>query len=439
MTTAASFLTRRHFDAPLALAITLGLQTMVALLGACIPLLAPAVAAAHGWSVDAIALYAPLTYGAAFVLNFKVPWLLARFGGMGLSLVCVACCAIGLLCLVPAATGIALLLPLMFGIANAGMNPATSQVLAPRTSTRSAGLVMSIKQMGIPLGAVLAGAMVPLLLSHHTWRMAIVDLALLSAAMIVAAVPFVRWLNGAGASSPRRYRPLEPAKQLIAIPGMAMMVLAAAMFSVMQVCLRSFLPVYLVKDLHLSLAITGFAFSASQAAGAVGQIGWAVISDRLLTPHSTMAIMGLVMAAAVLLSAAFTPAWPVTAIVAVSIVYGVAVGGFGPVVLGEIARRAAPEQAGVLTGGLNVFLFAGVVAGPLVFGAVASVSDYSSAFILMAGLTLLVSLGIGRFGPPDQQDEISPGSPDEGAAESRTGMARTPDGVRASATPRGSS
>lgn len=427
MSAAAAPLTRRRFDAPLALATMLAVTTMVALLGACIPLLAPAVAEAHGWSVDVIALYAPLTYGAAFVLNFKVPWLLARFGGMGLSLVCVFCCAVGLLCLVPASAGIALLLPLMFGIAVAAVNPASAQVLASRTSTRSAGLVMSIKQLGIPVGAMLAGAVVPLLLSYGTWRMTIIDLALASAAMIVAFAPSIRWLNGVGASAPRQYQALEPAKQLIAIPGMAMMVVAAAMFSVMQVCLRTFLPVYLVKDLHLSLAITGFAFGVSQAAGVIGQVGWAVISDRLLTPHATMAIMGLVMAVAALLSAAFTPAWPVWAIVAVSTIYGVGVGGFGPVVLGEIVRRAAPEQAGVLTGGLNVFLFVGIVVGPLVFGAVASVFDYSSAFIVMAGLTLPVSLAIGRFGRPDRQDEINLFAPQEGA----TGV-EGPDGARSS-------
>lgn len=438
MSTTAAPLTLKRFDAPLALATMLVITTMVALLGACIPLFAPEVADAHGWSVDVIALYAPLTYGAAFVLNFKVPWLLARFGGMGLSLVSVACCAVGLLCLVPAFAGVALLLPLMFGIAVAAINPAAAQVLAPRTSTRSAGFVMSIKQLGIPLGAMLAGAVVPLLLSYATWRTAIVDLAFASAAMIAVFAPSVRWLNGVGAPSAGYYRPLEPAKQLIAMPGMAMMVVAAAVFSVMQVCLRTFLPVYLVKDLHLSLAITGLAFGASQAAGAIGQVGWAVISDRLLTPHATMAIMGVVMAAAALLSGVFTPAWPVWSIVLVSIVYGIGVGGFGPVVLGEIARRAPPEQAGVLTGGLNLFLFVGIVAGPLVFGAVASVFDYSSAFIVMVGLTLPVCLAIGRFGRPGRHDESTLGAPDQSAAEPRMGTARSTDGARVGSAPHGS-
>jgi MFS family permease len=412
MSEAAAPASPARLDAVWALVIMLAVQTMVALLGACIPLLAPTVAAAHGWSVDVIALYAPLTYTVAFVLNFKMPWLLARFGGMGLSLVCIAACALGLLCLVPAFAGVALLLPLMFGLAVAAMNPASAQVLAPRTSTRSASLVMSIKQMGIPLGAILAGLVVPLLLARGSWRMSIIDLAFLSAAMIVVFAPSVRWLNGVGAPSAHGYRPLEPAKQLLAIPGMGMMVLAAAVFSVMQICLRTFLPVYLVKDLHLSLALTGFVFSASQAAGVIGQLGWAAMSDRLFAPYLTMSIMGLVMAAAAFLSAMFTPAWPVAAIVAVSMAFGVGVGGFGPVVLGEIARRAAPEKAGVLTGGLNLFLFVGVVAGPLVFGVITSAADYSSAFIVMGALTLVVSLAIGRFERRDRQNEISSGAPD---------------------------
>jgi hypothetical protein len=349
MSMTAAPLTRKRFDAPLALAAMLVVTTMVTLLGACIPLLAPEAADAHGWNVDVIALYAPLTYGAALVINFQGPWLLARFGGIRGNSSAISVKA-GTRHRRPTVQATRTRLGPVFGIAVAAINPAAAQVLAPRTSTRSAGLVMWIKQLGIPLGAILAGAVMPLLLSYATWRMAIIDLALASAAMIVGFAPSVRWLNGVAASPPRQDRPLELAKQLIVMPGMAMMVLAAAVFSVMQVCLRTFPPVYLAKDLLLSLAITGLASGASQAAGAIGQVGWAVISDRLLMPHATMAIMGLV----------------------------------------------------------------------------------------MAGITLLVSLAIGRFERPSRQDEIILGAPDESAAQSRIGAARSAHGVTVGTTPRGS-
>ena len=52
------------------------------------------------------------------------------------------------------------------------MNPASSQVLGPRTTAQTAGLVMSIKQTGVPLGGVMAGALVPMLALHSGWRAA---------------------------------------------------------------------------------------------------------------------------------------------------------------------------------------------------------------------------------------------------------------------------
>ncbi len=60
------------------------------------------------------------------------------------------------------------------------------------------------------------------------------------------------------------------------------LLLAAMFFTGMQHCLRSFFTVYLVETLGLSLSVAGAAFAASQAAGIAGQIGWAMISDRVL-------------------------------------------------------------------------------------------------------------------------------------------------------------
>jgi MFS family permease len=82
----------------------------------------------------------------------------------------------------------------------------------------------------------------------------------------------------------------------------------------------------------------------------------------------------------------------VLGIVVVSILYGLTAAGFVPVVLGEVARRAAPGDAGALTGGANLFLLGGVVAGPLAFGMVATSLGYPAAFVFIAACTFLTSI-----------------------------------------------
>jgi predicted MFS family arabinose efflux permease len=269
------------------------------------------------------------------------------------------------------------------------MNPASSQMLGPRTTARTAGLVMSIKQTGVPLGGVVAGALVPILASRSGWRMAAVELAGLGAVLAIALLPSVSWLNGAArAAKPAAFRPLDPVRHLVAMPGMPTLLLASLTFNGMQLCLRSFFVVYLVADQRLDLVTAGVAFSVSQAAGMFGQVGWAALADRLLPVHAVMAIIGTLMSAAALATAAMTPHWPLGVIFVVAAVYGVSAAGYLPVLLGEVAKRSPSGQVGALTSGAQLFPLGGCILGPLAFGGVAAVVGMPAAFVLAAASTL---------------------------------------------------
>jgi len=380
------------FGTAAAVGISLAVQTAISMLAGCIPLLAPMIADTRGWRADLIALFAPMVYLVGFGINFAVPRLLARYGGMGLSLICVAACVSGLVCVLFDNLAICALSTVGIGVAVGMMNPASAQMLAPRTSPRTASTIMAVKQTGVPLGGMLAGALAPALAVRFGWQEALGVFAIGSAILVGALLPTVRWLNGdmngSGSRSPGRVE----MRRLLCIPGMWVIVVAGAVFSAALVCLRTFLAVYLVKELGFSLAVAGLAFSASQAAGMVGQLGWAAISDRLLAPHATMGLIGFFIASAAVLIAAFSARWAAGAVCAVTVVYGLGAAGFVPLVLGEVARRADPGEVGAVTSAANLFLLGGVVVGPMLFGAVASVQGYSAAFAALSACVLVVSL-----------------------------------------------
>jgi MFS family permease len=380
------------FDVPAAVAISLVVQTMISLFAASIPVLAPDIAAERGWSTAVIALYPTVIYITAFLISFQVPELLLRLGGMGLSLACVATCAVGMPFLLPSHAAAAVLTAFAVGCATAAMNPASAQVLGPRTSARTAGLVMSIKQTGVPLGGAVAGALVPALALRFGWRLAAVQLAAIGAVLAVALLPTVRWLNGGGETKPAAFRPLDPVKHLLATPGMPALLLASVTFNGMQLCLRSFFTVYLVTDQRLSLVTAGLAFGVSQVAGMVGQIMWAAMSDRLLSVHAVMAIVGVLMTAAALCTAAMTPHWPFAAVILVAAIYGLSAAGYLPMLLGEVARRSPPGRTGALTSGAQLFPLAGSILGPLAFGGVAAVLSMPGAFVLAGACTFAGAL-----------------------------------------------
>jgi MFS family permease len=377
-----------RFEVPAAVALSLGVQTMISLYAAGIPVLAPEIAAERGWNAAVIAFYPTVVYITALLISFQVPGLLVRMGGMGLGLACVAISAAGVLMLLPRYAAAAALASVAIGCATGAMNPASAQVLGPLTTARNAALVMSIKQTGVPLGGVVAGALVPILARQNGWRGADVELAAMGVAVVAVLLPTVRWLNGAAAVRPVAFRPLDPVKRLLAMPGMPTLLIASVTFNGMQLCLRSFFTIYLVAHLRLGLVAAGLAFSASQVAGMVGQVVWAAVSDRLLSVHAVMAIIGLLMTAASLCTAAMTPQWPLGAVIPVAAVYGVSAAGYIPVLLGEVARRSPSGQTGTLTSGAQLFPLGGSILGPLAFGGVAAVLGLPVAFVV-AGLCTL--------------------------------------------------
>jgi MFS family permease len=387
----ATYAKSSRYEIPAAVAISLAVQTMISLYASGVPVLAPAIAADRGWNVTVIGLYPTVVFIVAILISFQVPDLLVRMGGMGLSLACIGVCAIGMLFLLSLHLALLLLAPILIGCATGAMNPASSQVLGPRTTARTVGLIMSIKQTGVPLGGVAAGALIPVLVLHSGWRLAAVEISVAGCMLVLVLLPTVRWLNGDAAVKPAAYRPLDPLKQLFAIRGMPTILLASASFNAMQWCLRSFFTVYLVSHLRFGLVAAGVAFSTSQAAGMVGQIGWAAMSDRV-SVHLVMAMIGVLMSVAAFLTASMSPGWPLGAIAVVAAVYGLTAAGYFPVLLGEVARRAPPGQTGALTSGAQLLPLSGAIIGPLAFGGISSASNMPTAFVAAGVCTLLGTL-----------------------------------------------
>jgi MFS family permease len=384
----AAYAAVSRYEIPAAVIISLAVQTIITLYAAGIPVLAPAIAADRGWDVTLIGLYPTIVCVVAFLICFQVPGLLARIGGMGLGLACIGVSAVGmLLVLSPYVVAVALA-PVAIGCAAGAMNPASSQVLGPRTTPRTAGLIMSIKQTGVPLGGVVAGALVPALVLQSGWRLAAVELAVTGGVAVLLLLPTVRWLNGDAAGAPAAYRPLDPIKHLLSMRGMPTILLASVTFNAMQWCLRSFFTVYLVTHLRFSLVAAGVAFSTSQAAGMVGQIGWAAMSDRV-SVHVVMAIIGVLMSVGAFLTASMTPEWSLGAVAVVAAIYGISAAGYIPVLLGEVARRAPAGKAGALTSGAQLFPFSGAIVGPLVFAGISATVNMPTAFIAAGACTLL--------------------------------------------------
>jgi predicted MFS family arabinose efflux permease len=234
----------------------------------------------------------------------------------------------------------------------------------------------------------------PYLVTGYGWECAATYVGVSGVIIVLILLPTVSWNNGFQAKAPARFRPLDPVRYLLAIPGMTRILVAILIYTGIQLCLRSLITAYMVKDIGFGLGAAGLALSVSQAAGMLGQVTWAWLSDRLMTPRTVMAGVGAVISVGALATAAFSIEWPAFAIMGVAAILGFSAAGFVPVILGEVARHSPPGQVGALTSGANLFIITGAFFGPLIFGGVGSILSYRAAFVALGMGAAITAMGL---------------------------------------------
>lgn len=146
------------------LAITLAVQAMVSMALLTLPVMAPVVGPALGVSAALVGVYVAIVYAGAMVASLGAGAVVGRFGAIRVSQAGLVVCAAGLaLCAVPHVAPVALG-AFLIGLGYGPITPASSHLLSRSTPAHRMSLVFSIKQTGVPLGGVLAGALVPTLM-----------------------------------------------------------------------------------------------------------------------------------------------------------------------------------------------------------------------------------------------------------------------------------
>jgi nitrate/nitrite transporter NarK len=268
-------------------------------------------------------------------------------------------------------------------------------------------LVFSIKQTGVPIGGAIAGAVVPALLLVMGWPDALAALgavcvlaafALLPARAAVADPPAAPETGATRAPLAYRLRRglegmIGPIRLALAQPRLRDLALVSLGYASAQLVFIAYFVSHLTLQLGFSLVSAGAVYAAGHGAGIVGRIVWGAVADRLLAPRTTLAALGVVSAACAAATALFSAAWPLAAIVAVTVLYGASAVGWNGVFLAEVARSAPAGQVGTATGGTQFFTFGGAMLGPPVFTALVSATgSYAWAFAFFAIVPLAIAL-----------------------------------------------
>ena len=376
-----------------ALVATTALQVYASLAATAASVLAPEIAQAFAIAPKWIGVFVGLVYAGAMLASLACGGFIERFGAIRVSQAGVALCAAGTLAVAGApgsAIGLLIAAALMIGVGYGPITPASSHVLIRTAEPSRLALTFSIKQTGVPAGAALAGAVLPAATLVIGWRSSLIVAAFAGLAVAAAAQPTRKSLD----AERRPGRSLSPANILEPLSivwrsrTLVELALVSFIYAGMQVCLTSFLVVYLTESLGWSLVGAGFALTAATLGGVAGRIVWGSVADRVLPPRRVLGTIGIAAAFCGIALAAATPAWPKAALIALAVFFGATAIGWNGVQLAEVARHAPKGAAGAVTGATAFITFAGVVAGPPIFALVAaSTGSYRIGFFAFAALS----------------------------------------------------
>ena len=379
------------------LTATTFVQALVAMALMTLPVVAPAVAKDIGVSTAYLGVYVATVYIGAMIASLLGSAAVKRWGAIRLSQMGLCVDALGLfLCAVP--NPICLLIgALLIGLGYGPITPASSHLLIKTTPANQLSFVFSIKQTGVPLGGMVAGALIPSMTIWIGWQWSFITSGIACAVCAYAVQPLRDELDDDRDPKARFSVVASLVNPLRLVLGLRVLRLLAAcsfLFAICQMSLMAYLVTFLYEDLHWGLVAAGAALTLAQAAGVSGRILWGFISDNWRGPIVMLIVIALLLLVAALATPLLTEQTSNWFLFPLLIVFGATAIGWNGVFLAEVARQAPAGQTSMATGGALCITFLGIVMGPSLFGVLAgALHSYGAGYGFLA-VPALVTLSI---------------------------------------------
>jgi MFS family permease len=298
---------------------------------------------------------------------------------------------VGVLAACAAAAPGAAVFPVLFfaGLASSTSTPAGGRLVLLAFPRDRRGLALSIRQCGIPAGALAAAALLPWVAHVWGWRSA---LALAGGITVVTMLPL------ASAPLERSFELELHAERGLESPARDRNILLLTLWGCLvvtgQYAILAFLPLDLHRRAGLSLASAALLVGLANAFGIAGRIFWGTISDRALARgrKPLLVLLNLTGLAAALVLLATPGSSPVVLFGVVAAFAGFALVGYQGLWITLLAETAGPRRVGAATGFAVTFVQAAIALSPPLYGVVADVSGSFRAIWAALACVLLVAL-----------------------------------------------
>ena len=286
------------------------------------------------------------------------------------------------------------------------LNPTTGKAIVDWFPPRERGRAMGVKQTGLTLGGIVSAAALPSLAVTLGWRVALGLAGLVSLASAVAIAALYRdpapRPGGASAVSPR-FSDVGP---FLRRPGVIVVFACGLALSLLQSGVLGYFVLSLRDTFALSAVDAGRLLALAHLGGAIGRLGWGVVSDRVFGGRRRpgLAINGLIGAAA-FGCLALGARLPAAVLPALAVALGIAAFGWVGLYFALVAEIGGARSAGLLTGLAVIFAWGGILIGPPLFGLLVDLTDsYRLAWLALAAAAVTVAVTLPRLQPLVHRD-----------------------------------
>jgi len=370
---------------------TMAAQIASAMGIAIFPVMAPHLARTLGVDASYVGYQISILFGAAMLVSSVVGTVVLRWGACRAMQWSLWLCAAGMIAGLCGQLWLMPLAALCIGASNSLAAAGAAHLLFRFGPQRHRNLIFSIKQTGVPLGWALVAMAAPMLTVALGWR---IPLLVVLAYSVAGALMLERWrsvwdddrdVNAAG-----RTNLLTGVAVLWRYPTLRYLAFAAFFFSFVQLCLGTFTVNLLVQEAGYSLVAAGVMLSLVQIAGMTGRLTFGWIADRSSQAIFVLMVSGVIAAAGCGASVFISGRWPEPALAAFYLVFGIVSYGWNGVMHAQVARLSPPGLVSVATGGIMVWVFGGILAGPALFAAAyRGIGSYTTTFGLVAVVALI--------------------------------------------------
>lgn len=246
------------------------------------------------------------------------------------------------------------------GFSLAAGNPVTNKLIVAHIPAGTQGVLIGVKQAGVPMGKFLAGVVMPGAALLLGWRSAVLLGLIIPVAGLVSGLVLLPPDRGVPTSrAERRSRPLGSAVRRLAVYAFLMGTGVAV--------INVYLPLYAHEELGMSVTAAGVVASLTGIVGVFSRIVWGRITDGVVDVAPTLRAIAASSALAVgfMIAARWWGEWLLWL---AAFIFGVST--LGWIVVGMIGVVALIDlrDAGRASGLVLLGFYGGFVSSPVIFG-----------------------------------------------------------------------